>query len=161
MRCPYCGATESRVVDTTTHPDSAEIRRRRQCRACGERFSTVERVRAAMPLVVKESPDGLPARREPFDREKLRRSILAACAKRPISGPAITRLIDGIEARLGAENGGEVPSRAIGEMVAHGLRGMDEVAYIRYAIVFLGLEDLSAVRGEIDRFLEDEEDRHQ
>lgn len=154
MRCPYCGATESRVVDTTTLPDGVEIRRRRQCRVCGERFSTVERVRAVLPLIIKQNPDGLPSRREPFDREKLRRSILAACAKRPISGAAVTRLIDGIEARLGAEGGGEVPSRRVGEMVAHGLRGLDEVAYIRYAIVFLGLDDLSAVRSEIDRFLE-------
>jgi transcriptional repressor NrdR len=153
MRCPYCNASESRVVDTTTDPANGEIRRRRQCLACHERFSTVERVRLNLPLVVKDGVEGMPARREPFDREKLRRGINIACAKRPISQAAIDRLVETIEAQLQANQAGEVASRAIGEMVIGGLRELDEVAYIRYAIVFLGLDDLAAVRDEIDRLL--------
>ncbi len=155
MRCPYCGGTESRVVDTTTDSDSDEIRRRRLCQACGRRYSTVERVRAELPRVIKDAAGSVPARREPFDRDKLRRSVLIACAKRPISEAAVDRLIAGIEARLRAENVSEVPSRVIGEMVIDGLRDLDQVAYIRYAIVFLGLDDLAAVRCEIDRLLQE------
>lgn len=155
MHCPFCGATESRVVDTTSDPEHDEIRRRRLCQVCGKRFSTIERVRAELPLIVKDNPSGVPLRREAFDRAKLRRSILTACAKRPISEPAVDRLIAGIEARLRAENMGEVSSRVIGEMVIDGLRDLDEIAYIRYAIVFLGLEDLAAVQSEIDRLLKE------
>jgi transcriptional repressor NrdR len=155
MHCPYCGAEESRVVDTLSDSIGNEIRRRRVCRVCGRRFSTVERVRTGLPLVIKDSPPGLPARREPFDRAKLRRGIQVACAKRPIPQAAIDRLVEGIEAQLQASGMGEVPSRAIGEMVINGLRELDEIAYIRYAIVFLGLDDLAAVRREIDRLLQE------
>ena len=151
MRCPTCGAADSRVIDTTT--DSDEIRRRRECQACGERYSTVERVRTRLPLVVKANPDGLIERREPFDPDKLRRGIRRACAKRPISDAAIDRLVASIEDALREERAGEISSRCIGELVIDGLRDLDEIAYIRYAIVFLGLEDLQAVRDEIDRLL--------
>jgi len=151
MRCPFCDAADSRVIDTTT--DSDEIRRRRVCQACGERFSTVERVRTRLPLVAKANPDGIVDRREPFDPDKLRKGIRRACAKRPISDAAIDRLVAGIEDTLRENHAGEVSSRQIGELVIHGLRDLDEIAYIRYAIVFLGLEDLQAVRDEIDRLL--------
>lgn len=153
MHCPFCGSTASRVVDTTPDAEHDEIRRRRLCQSCGRRFSTIERVRAELPLIIKDSPDGLPPRREAFDRAKLRRSILTACAKRPISEAAVDRLIASIETQLCAENAGEVSSRRVGELLVQGLRELDEIAYIRYAIVFLELEDLSAVRGEIDRIL--------
>lgn len=153
MHCPFCGATASRVVDTTQDPEHDEIRRRRLCQSCGRRYSTLERIRAELPLVVKDTPEGMMPRREAFDRAKLRRSILMACAKRPISEAAIDRLIASIETRLSAETVEEVSSRVIGELVIDGLRGLDEIAYIRYAIVFLELEDLAAVRGEIDRLL--------
>jgi transcriptional repressor NrdR len=151
MRCPTCGAADSRVIDTTT--DTEEIRRRRECQACGARYSTVERVRTRLPLVVKANPDGLTERREPFDPDKLRRGIRRACAKRPITDAAIDRLVAGIEDALREGRAGEVTSRCIGELVIDGLRELDEIAYIRYAIVFLGLEDLQAVRDEIDRLL--------
>lgn len=150
MRCSFCGAGESRVVDTTTHSTSGEIRRRRQCQNCGHRFTTIERARVGLPMVVK---DGAPARREPFDRDKLRQGIQIACAKRPISQAAVDRLVAGIEAYLGEDSHSEISSRAIGQMVIAGLRDLDDIAYIRYAIVFLGLEDLASVRGEIDHLL--------
>jgi transcriptional repressor NrdR len=153
MFCPFCGAVDSRVVDTTNDPTRGEIRRRRECQACGERFTTVERVKRAMPLVIKQGQDGLPARLESFDRQKLQQGIEIACAKRPIPQTAIDRLVDSIEARLHDQSDNSVPSRMIGEMVITGLRELDEIAYIRYAIVFLGLDNLSAVRQEIDRLL--------
>jgi transcriptional repressor NrdR len=155
MRCPYCDAFDSFVISTRSFESGGEIRRRRECRACGERFTTVERVRASLPLVVKSSGDGGAGRRERFDRDKLRESIQLACHKRPISSSAIERLVGSIQAQVEGQGSGEVPSQAIGEMVIDGLRGLDEVAYIRYAIVFLGLEDLLAVRDEIDRLLKD------
>src|SRR5688572_19752829 len=91
MRCPYCGAVDSRVVDTSSDSIRQEIRRRRECQVCVKRFSTAERVRIGPPMVVKESADGTSIRREPFDREKLRRGIQVACAKRPIPQAAIDR----------------------------------------------------------------------
>jgi len=106
-----------------------------------------------LPLVRKESQDGVSTRREPFDRQKLRQGIDIACAKRPIPPSAIDRLLDDIEARLLTEGGDEVSSRHIGELVIQGLRALDDIAYIRYAIVFLGLGNLTAVRDEIDNLL--------
>jgi transcriptional repressor NrdR len=150
MRCSCCGAGESRVVDTTTLATGGEIRRRRQCQKCGHRFTTIERARVGLPMVIK---DGAPSRREPFDRDKLRQGIQLACAKRPIPQAAIDRLVAGIEAYLGEDKPAEVSSRTIGQMVITGLRDLDDIAYIRYAIVFLGLEDLASVRGEIDHLL--------
>jgi transcriptional repressor NrdR len=153
MRCPYCGAADSRVVDTSSDSIRQEIRRRRECQSCAKRFSTAERVRIGPPLVMKEAADGSLTRREPFDREKLRRGIQVACAKRPIPQAAIDRLVASIEAQIMTRACEEIPSFDIGEMVIAGLCELDEIAYIRYAIVFLDLEDLTAVRTEIDRLL--------
>lgn len=153
MRCPFCGASHLRVVDTSADSTHQEIRRRRQCQKCGRRFSTVERVRAIKPMVVKERADGTGRRREPFNPEKLRRGLQAACAKRPISPAAIDRLVASIEAHVMDVGIEEIPSHEIGELVIAGLSELDEVAYLRYAIVFLGLEDLTEVQAEIDRLM--------
>ncbi|MBN1311056.1 MAG: transcriptional repressor NrdR [Anaerolineae bacterium] len=150
MRCTCCGTGVTRVVDTTTHSARGEVRRRRQCQNCGYRFTTIERIRVELPLVVK---DGTPARREPFDRDKLKQGIELACAKRPISQAAIDRLVGGIEAYLEEDSSAEVSSQIIGQRVIDGLRDLDEVACLRYAMVFLNLEDLVSVRCEIDRLL--------
>lgn len=150
MRCSFCGAGETRVVDTSTHPAGGEIRRRRQCQHCSHRFTTIERVRLGLPMVIK---DGVPSRREPFDHDKLRQGIVLACAKRPIPQVAIDRLVARIESHLEENSHVEVSSQAIGQMVIAGLRELDDIAYIRYAIVFLELADLVAVRGEIDHLL--------
>ena len=151
MLCPACASPETRVIDTT--PDGREIRRRRSCLVCNERFTTLERVRLDVPIVVKVSPAIEHSRREAFDREKLRLGIRAACAKRPISADAIDGLIDHVERCIRSSGLAEITSHQIGEKVIEGLRELDEVAYMRYAIVFLGLEDLTAVRREIDRLL--------
>ena len=149
MRCPHCGETESKVIDTTHEVQAGGIRRRRECLRCGQRFSTVERVVLTTPLVAKS--DG---RREPFDRHKLLDGIRLACAKRPIPSESLERLVDSIEARIQATGKAEVPTKMIGDLVINGLKELDQVAYIRYAIVYLGLSDVEAVRREIDRILQ-------
>ncbi len=148
MRCPYCHNEYTRVLDTT-HDQRGGIRRRRECEKCHQRFSTYERPILATPLVVKK--DGT---REEFDREKLMRGIRIACAKRPVSAAEIERLVGEIESSLQQMGRAEVPSRIIGDMVIAGLKELDQIAYIRYAIVYLNLNDLRAIREEIDRLLE-------
>jgi len=148
MRCPYCGAEDSKVIDTS-HDSRGGVRRRRKCLKCNERFSSYERAILATPLVVKQ--DGT---REEFDREKLIRGIRISCAKRPVSAADIERLIGEIEATLQTMGKSEVPSRVIGDMVMAGLKELDHIAYIRYAIVYLRMDDLTSVRDEINRLLE-------
>jgi len=148
MRCPYCGAADSKVIDTN-HDSRGGVRRRRECLSCKERFSTYERAVLATPLVVKQ--DGT---REEFDREKLIHGIRISCAKRPVSAADIERLVGEIEATLQTMGKSEVSSRIVGDMVMAGLKELDHIAYIRYAIVYLGFDDLKAVRDEIDRLLE-------
>ena len=146
MKCPYCGANKTRVIDTSRH--ALGVRRRRECLGCGQRFNTVERAILTAPIVVKE--DG---RREEFDRGKLLTGIRVACAKRPVATEAVEGLVDRVEARLRAIGKAEVNAKVIGDMVIEELKELDKVAYIRFAIVYLGLEDLEAVRAEIDRLV--------
>lgn len=148
MHCPYCQSNDTRVVDTS-HDMRGGIRRRRECNGCSQRFSTYERAILANPLLVKQ--DGT---REEFDRDKLLAGIRIACAKRPVSAADIDRLAGEIEAALQAMEREEVSSRVVGDMVIAGLKDLDEVAYIRFAIVYLGLDDLESIRDEIDRLLE-------
>jgi transcriptional repressor NrdR len=133
----------------TTHDSRGGIRRRRVCLSCNQRFSTYERPILATPLIIKQD-----STREEFDREKLLRGIRISCAKRPVSAADIDRLVGEIEATLQAMGRSEVSSRVVGDMVITGLKELDHIAYIRYAIVYLGLDDLSAIRQEIDRLLE-------
>jgi transcriptional repressor NrdR len=148
MWCPYCQDDDSRVVDTS-HDARGGIRRRRECNNCSQRFSTYERAILANPLLVKQ--DGT---REEFDRDKLLAGIRISCAKRPVSAAEIERLVGEIESALQAMGRAEVSSRVVGDMVIAGLKEFDQVAYIRYAIVYLGLDDLRSIRDEIDHLLE-------
>lgn len=148
MRCPYCQHHDSKVLDTS-HDSHGGIRRRRECFKCGQRFSTYERPILATPLIVKQ--DGT---REEFDREKLARGIRISCVKRPVSAADIERLIGQVEAQLQKMGKAEVSSRVVGDLVIDGLKEMDQIAYIRYAIVYLRLDDLHAIRKEIDHLLE-------
>mgnify|MGYP002685740138 CR=1 FL=1 len=147
MRCPYCQHVGSRVLDTT-HDNHGGIRRRRECDECHQRFSTLERPILATPLLVKR--DGT---REEFDREKLLQGIRLACAKRPVPAAKIERLAGEVESELQAMNKLEVSSRTIGDLVMHGLRDLDQVAYIRYASVYLPLNNLKDVQKEINDLL--------
>jgi transcriptional repressor NrdR len=148
MRCPYCQHHDSKVLDTS-HDSHGGIRRRRECFKCGQRFSTYERPILATPLIVKQ--DGA---REEFDREKLARGIRISCVKRPVSAADIERLIGQVEVQLQKMGKAEVSSRVVGDLVIDGLKEMDQIAYIRYAIVYLGLDDLHSIRNEIDHLLE-------
>ncbi|MGC8856845.1 MAG: transcriptional regulator NrdR [Anaerolineae bacterium] len=149
MRCPYCQHPDSKVLDTS-HDTHGGIRRRRECLKCGQRFSSYERPILATPLIIKQ--DGT---REEFDRDKLLRGIRIACAKRPVSAADIERLVGQVEAQLQKMGKAEVSSRVVGDLVINGLKELDQIAYIRYAIVYLRLDDLHALRNEIDRLLED------
>jgi len=148
MQCPYCQHHDSKVLDTS-HDTHGAIRRRRECFQCGQRFSTYERPILATPLIVKQ--DGT---REEFDREKLARGIRISCAKRPVSAADIERLIGQVESQLQSMGKSEVSSRVVGDLTIDGLKEMDHIAYIRYAIVYLGLDDLHSIRKEIDHLLE-------
>jgi transcriptional repressor NrdR len=146
MNCPYCDGSKTRVIDTSR--DERGVRRRRECQSCGQRFNTVERAILTTPLVVKT--DG---RREEFDPHKLLTGIRVACAKRPVATEAIEGLVESVEAELRDMGKAEVDAKVIGDIVIEGLKELDKVAYIRFAIVYLRLEDLEAVRSEIDRLM--------
>jgi transcriptional repressor NrdR len=147
MKCPFCASTESRVIDTR----SAEggIRRRRECQDCGRRFTTYERVAPLRLMVIKQ--DG---RREPFARDKILGGIQIACAKRPIDTESIEELVSGIESELYHRGSREVTSREIGEMVMRNLRGLDEVAYIRFATIYRRFADVEDLADEIESLQE-------
>lgn len=149
MKCPYCGtAGASRVVDTS-HDARGGIRRRRECKNCHERFSTYERAILSTPMLVKAGGE-----REPFDREKLLQGMRISCAKRPVAAADLERLADRIETSLQRMGKAEVSSRVVGDMVIEGLRELDAIAYIRYAIVYLGLDNLASIREEINKLLD-------
>jgi transcriptional repressor NrdR len=131
MRCPYCGHEDSQVKDSRPTDDGAAIRRRRQCEGCAARFTTFERIQLRDLTVVKSED-----RREAFDREKLARSIAIACRKRPIEPLRLERLISGIQRQLETSGESEVASKQIGQLVMDGLKGLDTVAYIRFASVY-------------------------
>ncbi len=131
MRCPYCGHEDSQVKDSRPTEDGAAIRRRRQCEDCGARFTTFERIQLREVAVLKAG-----GTREPFDREKLARSVSIACSKRPIEPARIEKLVSGIQRQLETAGENEVDAKRIGEMVMEGLKGLDSVAYIRFASVY-------------------------
>lgn len=145
MRCPYCQEQESRVVDSRESEGS--IRRRRECLACGQRFTTYERIESANLYVVKK--DG---RREEYSRAKLIEGIRKACAKRPVPAEAVERIVDQIQSELFRLGRAEVRSSVIGEKVMERLRDLDEVAYVRFASVYRRFTDLDGLSEEINEF---------
>lgn len=147
MKCPYCEHSKTRVIDTS-HDARGGTRRRRVCDNCDNRFSSYERPILATPMLVKR--DGT---REEFSREKLMAGIRIACEKRPVAAADIERIAGEVEAELQQMGRAETKSRFVGDKVIKKLKELDEVAYIRYAIVYLGLHDLDAIRAEIDRLL--------
>jgi transcriptional repressor NrdR len=131
LRCPFCGHEDSQVKDSRPTEDGAAIRRRRQCEGCAARFTTFERIQLR-DLVVLKSDD----RRQPFDREKLMRSISVATRKRPIDPVRVEKLVSGIQRQLETTGDPEIRAQQIGQMVMEGLKGLDSVAYIRFASVY-------------------------
>jgi transcriptional repressor NrdR len=148
MRCPFCGNDDTQVKDSRPAEDGASIRRRRSCPACGNRFTTFERVQLRDLIVIKA--DG---RRVPFDRDKLGRSVRIALRKRPFDEERIERIVNGIQRRLEVEADSEVTSRRIGDVVLETLRDVDQVAYVRFASVYRNFreaKDFQAFLGQID-----------
>ena len=154
MKCVYCNGTSSRVVDSRPTEEGNAIRRRRECETCGRRFTTYEKVEAVPLLVIKK--DG---RRELFDAEKIRRSIIKSCEKRSVSMPEIDRLVRSIEMQAYNALDQEITSTAIGEMVMEGLRKIDEVSYVRFASVYRQFRDISTFMQELSNLLDEQKKR--
>lgn len=131
MRCPFCGHEDSQVKDSRPTEDGSAIRRRRQCPACGARFTTFERVQLRELVIIKKSGD-----KEVFERDKLARSIEIACRKRPIAPERIERLVSGIVRQMEAIGEAEIEAEVIGQAVMEGLKSLDAVAYVRFASVY-------------------------
>lgn len=146
MRCPYCAGLESRVIDSRDARERNEIRRRRECFACGRRFTTHERVEDVPATVVKR--DG---RREAFDRDKLLNGLIRACEKRPVPRAELVRLVDHVEAAFAAHAVREMSSEEIGSIVTDELRNLDQVAYVRFASVYRRFEDIGQFMEELQR----------
>ena len=136
MRCPFCGSNDTQVKDSRPTEDSAAIRRRRLCSSCGARFTTFERVQLRELTVLKKN-----GKREPFDRDKLERSLQISLRKRPFDQDRFERLVSGIQRRLESMGETEIPSNIIGEMVMDSLQNFDLVAYVRYASVYKNFRD--------------------
>jgi transcriptional repressor NrdR len=149
MKCPYCGATDSKVVDSRDSETGEAVRRRRQCLDCEKRFTTYERVEAPPLFLVKK--DG---RREEFNRHKLLNGLLAATKKRDVAHAQLEAMVDDIENELRSRNQLEVPSRLVGEMAMERLRELDEVAYVRFASVYRSFKDAEEMRATIEDVLQ-------
>lgn len=148
MLCPFCKNEETRVIDSRVVRDTAAVRRRRACDRCERRFTTYERVEELLPAVVKRDN-----RREPFEREKIRRGVKLAFKKRNVSETRIDELVDGIERQFQDHPEREVASSAIGEAVMEVLRKEDEVAYVRFASVYRQFRDVNEFMAELTRIL--------
>jgi transcriptional repressor NrdR len=131
MRCPFCGNEDTQVKDSRPTEDGSAIRRRRQCPNCGARFTTFERVQLRELTVVKSN-----GQREPFDRDKIMRSMQIALRKRPVDSDRLERVVNGIVRRLESSGESEIPSKVVGEMVMEALKSLDQVAFVRYASVY-------------------------
>ena len=148
MRCPFCGHEETQVKDSRPTEDNSSIRRRRQCPACGARFTTFERVQLRELMVIKK--DGS---RTIFDREKLVRSISISCRKRPVNPDQIELITNSIQRRLESSGETEIPTKVVGELVMDALKELDRVAYLRFASVYKDFQETDDFRKFIDKNL--------
>ena len=146
MHCPFCGHVETKVTDSRLAAEGGQIRRRRECLSCGERFTTFETAELVMPRVVKS--DGS---REPFDERNLAHGMIKALEKRPVGAEAIEQAVSRICHKLRVLGEREVPARSIGELVMEELRQLDEVGYVRFASVYRSFQDAEAFRDEVER----------
>ena len=148
MRCPFCQSDDTKVLDTRLLDDGSQVRRRRECIACGERHSTRETVDLNLPRLIKSDQS-----RQSFNEEKLRSGLLKALEKRPVETAKIELAIQKIQRKLMAQNDREVLSSVIGEWVMEELHKLDEVAYIRFASVYRQFQDIEAFKSEIDKLM--------
>lgn len=146
MQCPFCAEKDTRVVDSRLVSEGDQVRRRRECSACRERFTTYERAELALPRVIKRD-----ASRVPFDEARLRAGMLRALEKRPVESERVEQAVGRIKRALMARGEREVPSRLIGEQVMAALGELDQVAYVRFASVYRSFQDVAAFREEVER----------
>jgi transcriptional repressor NrdR len=146
MHCPFCTHEETKVIDSRLAGDGRQVRRRRECLSCAERFTTFESAELVMPRIVKRDNS-----RQPFDEAKLREGMLKALEKRPVSSEDIEAAIQRIVHALATQGEREIPARQLGEAVMHELHGLDQVAFVRFASVYRSFEDVDAFREEIER----------
>ena len=149
MHCPFCSAVDTKVIDSRLVADGTQVRRRRQCLECNERFTTFEVAELVMPRVIKSNDI-----REPFNEDKLRNGMLRALEKRPVSADDVEKAISHIKSRLRATGEREVPAKLVGNLVMDALKQLDKVAYIRFASVYRRFEDIREFGEEIARLQE-------
>jgi transcriptional repressor NrdR len=143
--CPFCADSETKVIDSRLVGEGNQVRRRRECQQCGERFTTFETAELVLPRVIKNNGS-----RQPFDEDKLRSGLLRALEKRPVDLEQIEATVDRIKHRLRATGEREVPTRTVGELVMDELRQLDDVAYVRFASVYRSFQDVNEFRKEIE-----------
>jgi len=146
MYCPFCGKQDTKVIDSRLASEGAQVRRRRECLDCGERFTTFEFAELVMPRIIKSN-----GAREPFDEKKLVSGIMRALEKRPVDADSVEAAISRLQHRLRASGEREIASLQLGEWVMNELRQLDQVAYVRFASVYRSFEDVNAFREEIEK----------
>lgn len=156
MRCPFCGSNDTKVIDSRFANEGDQIRRRRECLECIERFTTYETAELSMPRMVKRD-----ASREPFNEEKLRQGLLRALEKRPVSMEMVEEAISRIKRRLRALGEREVQTKVLGEWIMEELRQIDHVAYVRFASVYRCFDDVKAFEEEIQRLRQAHKETHE
>ena len=154
MHCPFCNAVDTKVIDSRLVAEGNQVRRRRECLTCNERFTTYESAELVMPRIIKQNGD-----REPFDEEKLHSGLLKALEKRPVSIEKVDEAISRIKNKLRATGEREIQSRAVGEEVMNELRNLDEVAYVRFASVYKSFKSLDEFTREIDELTRESESK--
>ena len=151
MHCPYCGYTDTKVIDSRLIAEGLQTRRRRECPECGERFTTFETAELLMPKIIKQRNN----MREPFNEQKLREGLFRALEKRPVGEEEVEKLIEDIKKDIRATGEREVKSRLIGEIIMKRLRRLDEVAFIRFASVYRRFEDITEFSEEVEKLTKD------
>ncbi len=146
MYCPFCGKQDTKVIDSRLASEGAQVRRRRECLACGERFTTFETAELVMPRIIKSN-----GAREPFNESKLASGVHRALEKRPVESDAVDAALSRLQHRLRASGEREIPSRMVGEWVMNELKELDQVAYVRFASVYRSFEDVNAFREELEK----------
>lgn len=146
MHCPFCGDSETKVIDSRLVAEGDQVRRRRECQECGERFTTFESAELVLPRVIKSNGS-----RQPFDEEKLKGGLLRAIEKRPVSLETVESTLNRIKHQLRATGEREVKTLDVGELVMTELRKLDDVAYVRFASVYRSFQDVNEFREELDR----------
>ena len=149
MKCPYCNHLDTRVIDSRPAEDGSSIRRRRSCDVCGKRFTTYEKVETIPLIIIKKDNN-----REQYNRKKIENGVLRACYKRPVSADAIQQTVDSIETKIFSLEAKEIPSSTIGEIVMEELKGLDEVAYVRFASVYREFKDINTFMDELKKVLD-------